>query len=310
MSNLQEAYLVESTPLSHVIWERTSKNASRTTKHLPWARGLPGLGGSSLLNFFMYVRGNRRDYDAWEREVAEALPSTGALLSVSSAQYNSTLMTAFAKAASERDYGYRDINRAKKTGYSKLQGTIRNGRCSTAKAFLIPAQDRENLYIVNNVHVTKIPLIADLPVGDNLQDHVGTHALNFEASQAKALLLGTVTNPVNVQKFAKEGKGPLTSFSGIEGMAYISSKFIDPKLDWPEMEIHLAFGSPASDYELILKDAIGVTDQVKGVRNLRVVDCSVMLSLVRNTAWSSMVEAPQRAHHHECRESVRHDQSC
>ncbi|KAG8174636.1 hypothetical protein JTE90_007384 [Oedothorax gibbosus] len=85
------------------------------------------------------------------------LTSTGGLLSVSSSQYNSTLKTAFAKATSERDYGYRDTNRAKQTGYSKLQGTIRNGRrCSTAKAFLIPAQDRKNFHIFNNAHVTKV----------------------------------------------------------------------------------------------------------------------------------------------------------
>ncbi|KAG8187898.1 hypothetical protein JTE90_001661 [Oedothorax gibbosus] len=340
------AFLVENTEMD---WRYKTVPQKRgalgfENKQLPWPRG-KGLGGSSLLNFFMYVRGNRRDYDTWEREGAEGwgwkdvfpyflksedntdpeianngYHSTGGLLSVSSAQYNSTMMTAFANAASERGYGYRDINGAKQTGYSKLQGTIRNGRRdSTAKAFLIPAQDRKNLHIVNNAHVTKvlinsrkvaygvridikgnvyevgarkevivcggsvnspqilmlsgigpkehlrslnIPVIADLPVGDNLQDHVGTHALNFEASHATALLLGPVTNPVNVHKFAKEGKGPLTSFSGIEGMAYINSKFNDPKLDWPDIEIHLASGSPASDYGLVLKDAIGMTDQV------------------------------------------------
>ncbi|KAG8178155.1 hypothetical protein JTE90_006294 [Oedothorax gibbosus] len=42
-------------------------------------------------------------------------------------------------------------------GYSKLQGTIRNGRkCITAKAFLTSAQYRKDLHIVNNAHDTKV----------------------------------------------------------------------------------------------------------------------------------------------------------
>lgn len=56
--------------------------------------------------------------------------------------------------------------------------------------------------------------------------------------------------------------GPLTSFSGIEGMAYINTKYNDPRIDWPDAEIHLAAGSPASDYGFFLKDAVGITQNV------------------------------------------------
>ncbi|XP_054708986.1 glucose dehydrogenase [FAD, quinone]-like [Uloborus diversus] len=311
---------------------------------LPWPRG-KGIGGTSLLNFFMYVRGNRRDYDRWAKNGArgwawkDVLPyflksedntdpelmnnifhHKGGYLTVQSAQYNSTLMHAFAKAAAERGYEYRDINGNRQTGFSRIQGTLRNGRrCSTAKAFLIPAQNRKNLHIVNNALVTKvlintkkdaygvrfeingqkydvrvrkevivsggtinspqllmlsgigprkhleelnIPVIADLPVGDNLQDHVGTTSLNFEATKAEPLLLGQITNPLNLEKFKQEGKGPLTSFSGIEGMAYVNTKFNNADLDWPDVEIHMASGSPASDYGQILKRTVGMTDEV------------------------------------------------
>ena len=56
--------------------------------------------------------------------------------------------------------------------------------------------------------------------------------------------------------------GPLTSFSGIEGMAYINTKYNNPRIDWPDAEIHLAAGSPASDFGFILKEVNGITEKV------------------------------------------------
>ncbi|KAG8174638.1 hypothetical protein JTE90_007385 [Oedothorax gibbosus] len=82
-------------------------------------------------------------------------------------------------------------------------------------------------------------------------------------------------------------------------MAYISSKFVDPKLNWPDVVIHLASGSPASDYALVLKDAIGMTDQVLVTKpdfynpdsryNLK----STVLELIGlNTGWSPFLGTP------------------
>ncbi|XP_055934671.1 glucose dehydrogenase [FAD, quinone]-like [Argiope bruennichi] len=313
-------------------------------RQLPVPRG-KGIGGTSLINFFMYVRGNRRDYEQWAKNGAkgwawkDVFPyflksedntdpeianngyhGKGGLLTVSNIQYNSTLMQTFIAAGKELGFEHRDINGEQQTGFSKLQGTIRKGkRCSTAKAFLVPAEDRPNLHIVSNAYARKvlisdqkvatgvefeinghvytvkakkevivsagtfqspqllmlsgigpkehlrkfgIPVVANLPVGDNLQDHVGTASLNFEAKDAQSLLLGQVTNPFNLREFIRNGTGPLTSFSGIEGMAYINSKYQNPKLDWPDLEIHLASGSPASDYGQILSDTVGMTSQV------------------------------------------------
>ena len=49
-------------------------------------------------------------------------------------------------------------------GFAKLQGTIRNGRrCSTSKAYLVPADHRENLHIVAYAHVTKVIIYSELP---------------------------------------------------------------------------------------------------------------------------------------------------
>lgn len=50
-----------------------------------------------------------------------------------------------------------DINANEYIGLTVIQGTLDgNRRCTTAKAFLVPAKDRPNLYIVKHAHVTKI----------------------------------------------------------------------------------------------------------------------------------------------------------
>ncbi|GBO40381.1 hypothetical protein AVEN_120146-1, partial [Araneus ventricosus] len=82
--------------------------------------------------------------------------STGGFLTVSTPPETNALKEAFAEAAREVGYEYRDINGEKQAGFAKIQGTIRDGRrCSTAKAYLIPAEDRDNLHIVNEAYVQK-----------------------------------------------------------------------------------------------------------------------------------------------------------
>ncbi|GIY76537.1 glucose dehydrogenase [Caerostris darwini] len=315
-------------------------------RQMPCARG-KGIGGSSILNLLLYVRGNKSDYDLWEKLGASGwswknvLPyflksedntdpeitsngteyhATGGYLTVSTPPYISAIMKTFQSASSERGYEYRDINGQSQTGSSKFQATMREGRrCSTAKAFLIPAEERKNLHIVNQAFVRRIlfndnkeaigvefqiennihkvysrkevivsggtinspqilmlsgigpknhlnnfgiPLIADLPVGDNLQDHAGTISLHFEAKNVTSLSTSDLINPHNISDFKRNGKGPLTSLCGIEGVAYINSKRNDPKLDWPDLQIHFFSGTLAIEQAKFLKSAFGITDQV------------------------------------------------
>lgn len=146
-----------------------------------WPRGKV-IGGSSVLNYMLYLRGNKRDYDAWEAQgnpgwnSAEALRyfkksednqnpylartpyhATGGYLTVQEAPWHTPLAAAFVKAGQEMGYDNRDINGEKQTGFMIAQGTIRRGsRCSTSKAFLRPARLRKNLHIAMNTHVTKV----------------------------------------------------------------------------------------------------------------------------------------------------------
>lgn len=146
-----------------------------------WPRGKV-LGGSSVLNAMLYVRGNALDYDLWAElgndgwSYADVLPyflksednrnpylintsfhRKGGYLTVQESPWRTPLAIAFLKAGLELGYPVRDINGASQTGFMIAQGTIRRGsRCSTSKAFLRPVRLRKNLHISMYSHATKV----------------------------------------------------------------------------------------------------------------------------------------------------------
>ena len=70
-----------------------------------------------------------------------------------------------------------------------------------------------------------IPTIADLPVGENLQDHYGTGALAFTVDKPVTLVQSRYENIPSVLKYAMFGSGPLTVLGGVEGLAWIPTKY-------------------------------------------------------------------------------------
>jgi choline dehydrogenase-like flavoprotein len=151
-----------------------------------WPRGKV-LGGSSVLNFMLYVRGMKGDYDAWAAagnrgwNYEQVLPyfkksedmtserllrkhsngityhSRGGPVTLEKCEginFGGTLLEAV------KELGYEtldDVNGEHQLGFSNVFATIRNGtRCSTAKAFLSPIKFRENLHVAKHAHVTKI----------------------------------------------------------------------------------------------------------------------------------------------------------
>ncbi|XP_032526920.2 glucose dehydrogenase [FAD, quinone] [Danaus plexippus] len=156
-------------------------------KRCSWTKGKV-LGGSSVLNTMLYIRGNKRDFDQWESfgnpgwGYEDVLPyfkksedqrnpylakdtkyhSTGGYLTVQDAPYNTPIGAAFLQAGEEMGYDILDINGAQQTGYAWYQFTMRRGtRCSTAKAFLRPVRVRQNLHIALFSHVTKVLIDKD-----------------------------------------------------------------------------------------------------------------------------------------------------
>nr|CAH7742514.1 unnamed protein product [Callosobruchus chinensis] len=146
-----------------------------------WPRGKV-LGGTSVINGMMYMRGSHKDYDDWAMmgnqgwSYEEVLPyflksednqeieemdkgyhSEGGLLTVSRFPYHPPLSRALIKAAEEMGNSIIDLNGARHTGFAIAQTTNRNGtRVSAAKAFLRPFSQRTNLHVLLNTTVTKV----------------------------------------------------------------------------------------------------------------------------------------------------------
>lgn len=140
------------------------------------------LGGCSTMNAMLYIRGNRRDYDRWEYlgnpgwGYDDVLPyfkksedmrieefrddeyhGKDGFLTVEHFRYHSAIMDWFLDAAKELGYKVLDVNGEYQTGFTPAHGTLRDGlRCSTAKAFLRPCCNRENLHITLLSTVEKV----------------------------------------------------------------------------------------------------------------------------------------------------------
>ncbi|KAH8409080.1 hypothetical protein KR009_006554 [Drosophila setifemur] len=308
-----------------------------------WPRGKV-LGGSSVLNYMLYLRGSKHDYDNWESmgnpswSYRDALyyfkksedntnqylantpyHATGGYLTVGEAPYHTPLAASFVEAGVEMGYENRDLNGEKMTGFMIAQGTTRRGsRCSTSKAFLRPARLRPNLHISMNSHVTRImidpvtklafgvefvkdqklyhvrankevvlsggsvnspqllmlsgvgprkelakhriPLIKELSVGENLQDHIGLGGLTFLVNQPVSIVENRFHTMSTVLQYAVFGQGPLTILGGVEGLAYVNTKYANSSLDWPDIEFHFVSGSTNSDGGAQLRKAHGLTD--------------------------------------------------
>ena len=120
-----------------------------------------------------------------------------------------------------------------------------------------------------------IPVLADLPVGSNLQDHYGSMALvgtTIPEVKKRNYHLLTSGSQVSIREarflsipsmlqYVANGAGPLTSLGGVEGLAWINTKFANKSEDRPDLEIMFVSGSIVADSGTV-KTVQGVTDRV------------------------------------------------
>ncbi|HEY8041969.1 MAG TPA: GMC family oxidoreductase N-terminal domain-containing protein [Polyangiaceae bacterium] len=150
-------------------------------REMHWPRGKV-LGGTSSINYMVYMRGHRDNYDHWRdlgnegwgyadvlpyfmrsennARGADAFHGTGGPLHVGDIEVNpmsDLLVDAAAKVLGAAPN--RDFNGAEQEGVGRFQTTIHAGRrCSTAVAFLRPALSRPNLTVETDALVTGVIL--------------------------------------------------------------------------------------------------------------------------------------------------------
>ncbi|XP_055957864.1 L-sorbose 1-dehydrogenase isoform X2 [Patella vulgata] len=187
------------------------------------------LGGSSQINYQLYVRGHRKDYDGWSEagcdgwSYSEVLPyfirseniqpfkhmdkeyhGTNGPLGV--IESHATDFPSFMiEAGKEMGYGTGDYNGREQKGFFASQATIQDGvRCSTARAFLWPAvTSRKNLHVLTNAHVKKVVIQNKKAVGVEFY-HKGT-LKSVSVNKEIILSAGALSSP---QILMLSGIGP------------------------------------------------------------------------------------------------------
>ncbi len=201
------------------------------------------LGGSSSINAMLYVRGHAWDYDHWAElgnagwSYKDVLPyfkkcehnevfdneyhGQNGPLNVSKIRHKNKSVDEFVKTGSSV-FGYNeDFNGENQEGIGYYQTTQKNGkRCSAAKAYLVPALDRDNLTILTDTNVNKINISEGKAKGVQCIDQEGKE---FTVNASKEVLLssGAFGSP---QILLRSGVGPSEE---------ITKHGIDHKIDLP-----------------------------------------------------------------------------
>uniref|UniRef100_A0A1B0BFS2 Glucose-methanol-choline oxidoreductase N-terminal domain-containing protein n=1 Tax=Glossina palpalis gambiensis TaxID=67801 RepID=A0A1B0BFS2_9MUSC len=212
------------------------------------------LGGTSSINFMIYNRGNKHDFDRWSEaggegwSYREVLPyflrsenarlkglenspyhnHTGPL-SVQDVAYRSKIVKAYVKAAQQAHHDYNDYNGESQLGVSYVQANIKDGRRHSAfKAYIEPIRnERKNLHILTTARVTKILINPD-----------SKHQTIFTAD----------VNPQIVAAFLSgQGNTKLSSIGGVEALTFTKVNGSSQPADVPDVEIITIAGSFASD---------------------------------------------------------------
>lgn len=105
-----------------------------------------------------------------------------------------------------------------------------------------------------------VPLVLDLPgVGANLQDHIFPGGLNFLLDKPVSVLQSRTFTVREILQYIYSRSGPLTLLGGVEGLGFVSTRYAS--MEWPDIEIHMASGSPVSDDGETFRSAHGLSNE-------------------------------------------------
>jgi choline dehydrogenase len=223
--------------------------AATGNRAIVWPRG-KALGGSSVINGLLYIRGQHEDFDDWASvhgargwSYREVLPffkrseryeggeseyhGGSGELGVSDLRNDHPYCEAWLAAAEQAGYPRSaDFNGVRSEGVGPYQLTLRGRwRCDAATAFLAPVRERANLVVATGAQVARVLVEHGRAVG--VEWRAGSETKTARADAEVLVAAGALQSP------------QLLQLSGIGPAALLRSHGIEVQADAPEVGANL-----------------------------------------------------------------------
>jgi choline dehydrogenase len=198
---------------------QTDPEPEMADRRLPWPRG-KGLGGSSLINGMLYLRGHRQDYEGWRdlgneswgyddvlpffqramhaQHVHGGADAQGGPLWISDVPRDPLSDAFLASAALCGIEPVTDFNQGNNRGAGYFRMNTRHGvRMSTARAYLQPALVRPNLRVISSAQVLRLIIEGGRVTGVEVM--VQGRVQTLTARQEVVLSAGAIQSPQLLQ---------------------------------------------------------------------------------------------------------------
>lgn len=144
--------------------------------------------------------------------------------------------------------------------YSRKETIVSSGSINSPQLLML-----SGVGSANHLNEVGVNVILDLPgVGENLQDHIGTSGVSFLldnpfSDDALSFIMPKLLDAQTIRDFVFNRNGPLYGMDACEVMSYISTKYQDPSVDWPDLQIFYAAYSDITDGGLFGRRLSGIT---------------------------------------------------
>ena len=202
---------------------KLEKDKGLNNRRIDWPRGKV-LGGSSALNGLLYIRGDKHDYDNWEKlgnkgwSYKEVLPlfkkfecqengedhyhGVDGELKVSNLRLRRKIADLFIEASEEIGIPFnKDCNGEKQEGVGYFQQTTHKGfRRSSYRSFLNrKVRARKNLTIMTSTQINRVIFDGTQATGVNCTQKKGKTSLTIHAKKEVILSAGAISSPQILQ---------------------------------------------------------------------------------------------------------------
>ena len=177
------------------------------------------MGGSSVLNYMIWTRGNKQDYDNWSlqnpgwnydnitkyfqkieksrvSDADQSFAGTSGPVDINYPPYRTEAGKAFVEASKEGGAKYVDYNGRSQNGVSYIQSNLKEGtRVSANRAYITPAVKRKNLDIKKHSKVTKLLINSTTKQVTGVEYYSGDKFFKVSATKEVILSAGAINTP-------------------------------------------------------------------------------------------------------------------